>query len=308
MSVPISYKADAMPAWIGVDIGGTNLRGALLGPTGEILTGFRIKTAISDGAAVFQSRLKTEIIALINQAAAIGLKVQGVGLGIPGLIGSDGTIHTSVNLKVLEGVNPARNLSQELKLPVVAGNDANLIALGEAEYGAGRGFRSLVVITLGTGLGSGLILDGRLWSGSQGFAAEFGHFTVKHDGRHCPCGNRGCLEQYASAPALSRFGGGRSPEELSRMAESGEQYAMAAFNKLGYWLGLGLAGLANTLNLDAIVIGGGVSASFHLFAPAIQKEISGRSFPQMGQNVTILKASLGDDAGLIGAAQLARTI
>ncbi len=294
-----------LPGYIGVDIGGTNLRGALAGSTGEIVARFRLKSDIADGAAPFLDRLIAEVSSLIKAASGYGLQVQGVGVGIPGLIGTDGTIYSSVNLRPLEGLSLSRLLSDRLQLPVVSANDANLIALGEVWAGAGQGMQSAVVITIGTGLGSGLILDGRLWTGAGGFAAEFGHLTVEPEGLLCPCGNRGCLEQYVSAAALSRYGGGRTPEELALLAQAGDQAACAAFETIGYWLGTALAGLVNVLNLEGVIIGGGVSGGFNLFAPTLLRTIQQRAFPQIAEQMAVCQAALGDDAGLVGGALLA---
>lgn len=297
--------ADGSVGYIGVDIGGTNLRGALVSHDGVILERFKLKSAIHEGVDAFLRRLCDEVGYLLGAATSLQLQIKGVGVGVPGLIGADGMVHSSVNLSALEGKNLAQLMSQQLGVPVASANDANLIALGEAVSGAGQGMRSLVVVTIGTGLGSGLILDGRLWTGSGGFAAEFGHLTVDPEGLPCPCGNRGCLEQYVSAAALSRFGQGRSPEELARRAWSGDPEATTAFETLGYWLGTALAGLLNTLNLDGIVVGGGVSGGFELFAPALQRTLQQRTFRQIVRQVVVSKAALGDDAGLIGAARLA---
>ena len=296
---------DKMSGYIGVDIGGTNLRGALVQANGEILSRFRLKSAISNGAASFVRRLTEQIDMLEKEASRYGLQVQGVGIGIPGLIGTDGTIHSSVNLRPLEGMNLSRLLSERLQLPVVSANDANLIALGEVWAGAGQGMQSVVVVTIGTGLGSGLILDGRLWTGAGGFAAEFGHLTVEPEGLPCPCGNRGCLEQYVSAAALSRYGGGRTPEELALLALAGEPVACAAFEKIGYWLGTALAGLLNVLNLEGVIIGGGVSGGFDLFSPMLLRTMQQRAFPQIAGQLVVCQAALGDDAGLVGGALLA---
>lgn len=294
-----------LPGYIGVDIGGTNLRGALARSNGEIVSRFRLKSAIADGAAPFLDRLTEEVSNLIKAAPGNGLQVQGVGIGIPGLIGTDGTIHSSVNLRPLEGLNLSRLLSSRLQLPVISANDANLIALGEVWAGAGQGMQSAVVITIGTGLGSGLILDGKLWTGAGGFAAEFGHLTVEPEGLPCPCGNRGCLEQYVSAAALSRYGGGRTPEELALLAQAGDPAAVAAFEAIGYWLGTALAGLVNLLNLEGIIIGGGVSAGFDLFELMLRKTLQQRAFHQIFEQLTLCRAALGDDAGLVGGALLA---
>lgn len=296
---------NSVSGYIGVDIGGTNLRGALVLTSGEVVNRFRSKSSIADGAEPFLGRLAGSVIELIAGAEKHGVQVRGVGLGVPGLIGSDGMVHSSVNLRPLEGLNLSGLLSSRLHLPVVSGNDANLIAMGEAYAGAGRGMKSLVVITIGTGLGSGLILDGRLWAGAGGFAAELGHLTVEPEGIPCPCGNRGCLEQYVSATALSRYGEGRSPEELALQARAGEPAACAAFETIGYWLGTALAGLINTLNLDGVVIGGGVAEGYDLFAPVLYRTMNQRAFSRIVEQVTLCKSSLGDDAGLVGAALIA---
>lgn len=292
-------------AYIGIDIGGTNLRGALVGADGVIVSRFRTESAIAKGADPFLGRLELHVREMLATAGAASLEVTAVGMGIPGLIDRCGTIRSSVNMQPLEGVNLANSLSERIGLKVCCGNDANLIALGEARAGAGKGLSSLMVVTIGTGLGSGLILDGQLWNGAGGFASEFGHLTLEPDGRPCPCGNRGCLEQYVSAAALSRYGEGRTPEELAHAAQQGDQAALSAFERLGTHLGAGLASLLNLLNLEGIVIGGGVSASFDLIAPAIQRTMRSRSFPQISAGVELRKSLLGDDAGLLGGAMLA---
>ena len=162
------------------------------------------------------------------------------------------------------------------------------------------------MLTIGTGLGSGLILENRLWSGAGGFAAEFGHVTVEPDGLPCPCGNRGCLEQYVSASALVRHAGGGTPEGLAKMASAGDLAAKSAFDKTGKYLGIAVAGLLNSLNLELIVLGGGVSASFDMIKPAMMDEVNRRCFPAIASGVKCLPAMLGDDAGLVGAAMTAR--
>ncbi len=297
--------ANSDRAYIGIDIGGTNLRGALVNAEGVIVSRFRTESAIVHGAAPFLKRLELHIREMLAAACNASLEVAAVGMGIPGLIDRCGTIRSSVNMQPLDGVNLAQILSERIGLKVHCGNDANLIALGEARAGAGHGLSSLMVVTIGTGLGSGLILDGQLWNGSGGFAAEFGHLTLEPDGWPCPCGNRGCLEQYVSASALSRYGGGSTPEELARAAQRGDQTALLAFERMGECLGTGLASLLNLLNLEGIVIGGGVSASFDLMAPAIQRTLYTRTFPQISAGVQLRKSLLGDDAGLLGGAMLA---
>lgn len=290
---------------IGVDIGGTNLRGALIVSDGMVVKRFRTSSAIAEGYEAFFHRLLSEIETLREYAEGIGSPVRSIGMGIPGLIDSSGVILSSVNLLPLEGSNLRELLEQRLQLPVSCANDANLIALGEHCFGAGMGLRSLVVITIGTGLGSGLVLDGRLWEGARGLAAEIGHVTVEPDGLPCPCGNHGCLEQYVSASALIRLGGGLPPEELAQKARNGDVDARRCFDQTSGYLGIALAGLLNTLNLQGIIIGGGVSASYDLLLPGIRDTLHKRTFPQILEGVVVRQASLGDDAGLLGAASLA---
>lgn len=307
-------KADMERFFIGIDVGGTNLRCALVGTGGRILDRRRSASRIEEGLDAFCERLLSEIAALKDHAAQIGAAVEAIGMGVPGLIGRDGVVYSSVNMQPLNGSNLAACLEMRAGLPTVCGNDANLAALGEQRFGAGRGYSSCLVITIGTGLGSGLILDGRLWTGSGGFAAEFGHITVDPAGILCPCGNRGCLEQYASAGALLRFAREGIPEhsadplsaeKVAELAREGDAAALSAFERLGCWLGIGLASLINILNIQAVIVGGGVSASFDLLEPSLRRTIRQRSFPEICAGLVIEKAVLGDDAGLLGAAALA---
>ena len=303
---------------IGIDIGGTNLRLALIDSRGNILRRNRTDSAIAEGRAAFCDRLVACIDDLRSAAGSSNTAVVGIGAGVPGLIGRDGLVHSSVNMRALDGFNLAAFLEERTGVPSVCGNDANLIALGEQAFGAGRQFSSCLVITIGTGLGSGLILDGRLWTGSGGFAAEFGHVTVEPEGIPCSCGNRGCLEQYVSAGALVRFARELLPDELlagregildarmvADLARQGEGGAAAAFERMGHWLGIALASLINTLNPEAVIIGGGVAASFDLLLPSLAVEIGQRCFPQIASGCAIVKTELGDDAGLLGGAALA---
>jgi glucokinase len=308
-------KAEMERTFIGMDVGGTNLRCALVDSGGEILERRRCASRIEEGRDAFCERILAEIAALKEAAALRGTRAAAVGIGVPGLIGRDGVVHSSVNMRPLNGVNLSACIEAGTGLPTVCGNDANIIALGEQRFGAGRGFSSCVVITIGTGLGSGLILGDKLWTGCGGFAAEFGHIAVEPEGLVCPCGNRGCLEQYASAGALVRFASDRmsanadgplNAEQVAELARQGDGNALAAFDQLGYWLGIGLASLTNTLNIEAIIIGGGVSVSFDLLLPSLRRTIQQRCFPEIYSGLVIEKALLGDDAGLLGGAAMAR--
>lgn len=304
--------------YIGIDVGGTNLRFALVDAAGDIISRSRTVSGIEAGLDEFCGRLLAGVDEMRSVAASAGAKVAGIGTGVPGLIGRDGLIHSSVNMRPLDGFNLVDFLEARTGLPSVCGNDANIIALGEHAFGAGRQYSSFMMITIGTGLGSGLVLDNRLWAGANGFAAEFGHVTMEPEGIPCPCGNRGCLEQYVSAGALVRFAHELLPRELLLGPESltdahevavlalkGEAGALAAFERMGHWMGIALASLVNTLDLEAVIIGGGVAASFDLLLPAVAEELHRRCFLEPAAACRIVKAELGDDAGLLGGAVLA---
>jgi glucokinase len=302
---------------IAMDIGGTNLRFALVDGAGRFLRRSRTLSRIDLGLDAFCGRLLEGIEEMRQSAAMAGASVMGIGAGVPGLVGRGGGIHASVNMRPLDGFNLQLFLEQQTSLPAECANDANLIALGEFFHGAGRGQRSFVAVTLGTGVGSGLILDGRLWSGVGGFAAEFGHVTVEPEGRPCRCGNRGCLEQYASAGAIVRTAGellGRrlpegaaaplDAEQVARLARQGCEGALTAFEGAGRYLGIALASLFNTLNLEGAVICGGVASSLDLMLSPLISELEKRCFSQMFADLSIRAGELGDDAGLLGAAAL----
>jgi len=292
---------------IGVDIGGTNLRGALVNRLGEILCRQALATDIARGSSAFISRLLQMLERLRSGAAKEGMRAVAVGLGVPGLVASDGALGSSVNLLPLEGVNLARTVGLATGLPAVALNDANAAAVGEYRFGAAKAYRSSLTVTLGTGVGSGLILDGRLWTGADGAAGEFGHITVEPEGRSCGCGNRGCLEQYASATAIAAAlpGEARGAAGVACRAVKGDPQAVEVFEQAGRYLGIAAAGVVNLLNLEAIVLGGGVAASFELLAAPMHRELLARSFEIPGTRVKLLKAALGDDAGVLGAAAAA---
>jgi len=274
---------------------------------------------VDTGFAQFLGSLRKELTELTEGANGLGYSVESVGAGVPGLIDNDGTVLSSINLRPLEGRNIRNALEEISGMPVTVLNDANAAALGEARFGAGRGFSSLLHLTLGTGVGSGLLLGGVLWTGIDGVAAEYGHATVEPEGQPCPCGNRGCLEQYASATAIARLarervargeesilaevaGGNPDSSQVASAALAGDQVALACFATAGRYLGLAAATAVNLLNLEAIIIGGGVAESYDLFEGHMRSEIASRAFSVPAGRVKLLRGELGDDAGLLGAA------
>lgn len=307
--------------FIGIDLGGTNLRFALVDSGGRILHRVHDKTEIHEGKGALFSRLGKGIESLRRLAESEGETVAAVGAGVPGLIANDGFVHVSVNLPPLDGVNLRDEISDLTGLPTVIANDVNAIAWGEKAFGAGSPFASFLMVALGTGVGGGLVLDGRLWTGSDGVAGEFGHMTVEPEGIPCPCGNRGCLEQYASATAIANAArrlmteGGDAlsnlaPEDLSAesiaaAARAGDGSAVRLFAEAGRYLGIAAASVANLLNLEAVIVGGGVASSLDLLLEAMEREVRARAFPVPARRLRIIPAALGDDGGLLGSAALA---
>lgn len=307
---------------LGIDLGGTNCRGALLSADGRIVSSRRLATRSEDGLETLLDRLAGLVRELLETASALGGHPDVLGIGTPGIIAADGSVVTSPNLPPLNGIPLAERLRERLGLPVAVVNDANAIAWGEARFGAGRGFDSFLAVTLGTGVGGGLVLNRRLWAGVDGAAGEVGHLMVEPEGRPCGCGSRGCLEQYASATGIvktvrellaagqvSLLSGLPEKELDSRRvgeaARRGDAVARAALETAGRRLGQVFAGVANLLNLDGVVVSGGASESLDLMRPALEQELLSRAFAVPAHRLQIRRGEAGEDAGILGAALLA---
>ncbi len=309
-------------AVLGIDLGGTNCRGAVVDGAGEIGEIRRMPTRIEEGCQSFLQRLITFCEDFFQREQAQGRQVTAIGMGTPGVIAADGTITFSPNLLPLNGLPLAAQLKNALGRSVTIVNDANAIAWGEALFGAGRDFASFLAVTLGTGVGGGLVINGRLWEGMDGTAGEIGHFMVEPEGRVCGCGSRGCVEQYASASGIVRtvqehLTAGEASvlagpditkctsHSIAFAARGGDPVAIAAFAEAGRRLGQVLAGVTNLLNLEGVVITGGASESLDLMLPALQEEIARRAFAVPAQRLRVVRGALGDNAGILGAARLA---
>jgi glucokinase len=294
-----------MTVTAGFDLGGTHLKYGRVDEAGVLLH----KDKIATPATV------TDLMAGLGAVWA-DLKarspepVRAAGIGFPGIYDvRGGRIRQSPHCAGLDEFDLVPALSGVLDVPFVIDNDANLAALGEWTHGAGRGASSLVVLTIGTGVGAGIILDGRIWGGARGFAGEIGHVTLRPDGLECPCGNRGCMETEVSARAIRRryrdFSAdpaALAPEEIHRRAESGDKAARRAFTESGTWLGLGLSLLINVLNPEKILVGGGIMTAGHLLLDPAIAEAGRRSYRAAFEACSIGPTALGNDAGLIGAA------
>ncbi|MEW6732127.1 MAG: ROK family protein [Acidobacteriota bacterium] len=288
---------------ITVDLGGTNLRVARV-ESNKVVE--RLIVSTPRGAEAIVGTIADQAIALGGKTT-VGIAIAAPGAASPKL----GGLSKAPNLPELNGYPMATEVTRQTSLTCIVENDANAYAVGEAIYGAGRGMRSVVIYTLGTGVGGGIILDGKLWRGADGAAGEIGHVTIEENGRQCGCGARGCVEAYASATAMARlaqeYGSlAKSAREAYERATNGEEAARQAFARAGSALGIAIANIINILNPEGIVIGGGGSSAFSLLEPAIYQQIKIHAFPVAAANLKLVKCSLGNDAALLGAAALLR--
>ena len=311
---------------IGVDIGGTKVAGGVVDESGQILARARVETPSKDAQAA-----EDAIVAVVEKLRG-DFDIDAVGLGIAGFVDeARSRVYFSPNLPDWHNEPVRDDVSRRVGLPVVVENDANAAAWGENRFGAGREETDLVCVTVGTGIGGGIIVEDRLYRGRFGIGGEIGHMQVVADGRLCGCGQRGCWEQYASGNALVRDARERAAESrteasvLLRMGDGtpemitgrhvteaarlGDEVALAAFATVGHWLGQGLADLVAVLDPGRFIIGGGVSEAGDLvLRPAregFEALLTGREVRPVAQ---VVLAELGNDAGLVGAADLARLI
>lgn len=311
---------------IGVDIGGTHMRTALIDGHGKILKYQKTLTDISRGAKNTSGRLAEECKELMKAAAEYNGSVKAIGLGVAGKINrSQGLVVFSPNLPDMRNYPLAIELQEQTKVPVVIENDANLFGLGELWLGAGRDISNWVGVTLGTGVGGCLILDGQLWNGDDlGFAGEIGHTIIDPHGPMCVCGLKGCLEAHSSGRALVEgvktsvsgkkltsgplyelsITGRLSPTDVYQAAVQGNDTAIRLFQHMGWALGLAIGNLFTFLGIRHAIIGGGVSASWDLFIPALRKSLAEHCCMLDESSMAIARSSLGDHAALLGAARL----
>jgi glucokinase len=299
-----------MPEYsIGLDLGGTNLRAAAIDRAGHILDRRATAANPAAGREAMLGHMANAISELRDSCGVDGLA--GIGIGVPGFILlKEGIIRNSNNLACLEDFPIRAEIERRLGAHVILENDANAAALGEKWMGAGRDVDDLVLLTLGTGVGGGIISGGRVLQGFLGMAGELGHITVVPDGYPCGCGNQGCLEKHASASAITamagmlRLGEGLSAREVYDLATGGDPKAARIFVAVGQALGVALATLVNTFNFPLYLLSGGVLAAWDLFAPPMLAEVRRRSFAFRTTATRIEKATLGNEAGLFGAAFL----
>ncbi|HLO84314.1 MAG TPA: ROK family protein [Nostocaceae cyanobacterium] len=287
-------------AVIGIDLGGTAIKLGRFYQDGTCIQSLAVPTP----QPATPEAVVTAIVKAIAQIDPEN-KSLAIGVGTPGPVDTSGRIaKVAINLTGWQDVTLADWLEVKTGKPTILANDANCAGLGEAWLGAGRCFQNLILLTLGTGVGGAIILDGELFVGHQGAAGELGLITLNPNGPMCNSGNQGSLEQYLSIPAIRRRTG-KEPVEIGELAQAGNQAALQFWQEYGRDLGIGLTSLIYVLTPQAIIIGGGVSASFEFFFPAMKAEIEQRVLATSRLGLQILPAELGNSAGMVGAAKLA---
>jgi len=309
---------------IGIDVGGTKILGGVVDDSGSVLATARTDTPRQGG------RVLTQAIADIAKELLVDHDVTSIGVSAAGFVSSDRkTMLATPNIADWNGVNLDYELTDLIGLPVIIENDANAAAWGEAKFGAGRNQAHMMMLTVGTGIGGGIVVNGALYRGAFGIAAEFGHLRVVPDGHLCGCGARGCFEQYASGNALLRHAreainaspeiarnllsrgdgtvAGLTGSAITEAARDGDPVALAAFTTTGQWLGAGIASLSVILDPACVVIGGGVIEAGEILLKPTREALE-RTMPFAGKHPypQIIAAQLGNEAGLVGVADLAR--
>ena len=314
-----------MSLTIGIDVGGTKVLGGVVDEAGKVLTTARKDTPRQGGSAL------TQTIADVAKELLEQHSVASVGVSAAGFVSSDRkTMLATPNIADWNGVDLDNQLTKLIGLPVVIENDANAAAWGEAKFGAGKNQDHMMMLTVGTGIGGGIVVNGALYRGAFGIAAEFGHMRVVPEGHICGCGARGCFEQYASGNALLRHAreainaspevarnllsrgdgtvAGLTGQAITDAARDGDPVALAAFNTTGQWLGAGIASLTVLLDPACVVIGGGVIDAGEILLKPTRESLE-RNMPFAGKHPypQIIAAQLGNEAGLVGVADLARS-
>ena len=312
--------------YVGVDLGGTNIKFGIVSDKGEVSYKGVLSAQAHLGRDAVYGNMLEGVKQALHAAKVRKTKIAGIGAGSPGTVNQiTGKIEgSSPNIPQMVNANLRQWLAKPFGLPVCVDNDANVMALAESKFGAAKVFSNALCITVGTGIGGGIILDGKLFHGSNFAGAEFGHMTICYNGRRCNCGGIGCLEMYASAPAMVRdaqrlLRPDRKSvihklvqEDLDQLTtkilfqaeRKGDALAAGVINQACAYLGAGIASAVNLLNPEVVVIGGGVSQGGASFIRRIEREVKRRAFPSATRHLKVVRAKLGNDAGFIGAAIL----
>ena len=313
----MSTTSETPTSFIGINPSGPKIRAAIVSANGQVLE--RRETAMS------AAKLVEQVAHLVSELRTINPQISAVGLAIPGLVNRQtDRVIASRDLPSTVRETLHADLMQATGLRVELENDANAAAYGEYKIGAGRGSRDMFYVTIGEGIGGAIILDGKLWTGASGFAGEFGHITIDTEGIECECGNTGCLETIASGPSIVRRANERlyrdgtsslsklainknfTADDVAHEANNGDDFSLMMIERTGKFIGTGVASVLNLLNIERVVLGGGVMDAGDLILKPIIQEAKRRAFQPCFEATTIVAAALGVDAVLIGAAMLAR--
>jgi glucokinase len=303
---------------VGIDLGGTNLKAGIVDTGGKILHRLSVKTHSDADPQIISNQILELVAEIIRSAQVKAPDMIGIGLGSPGLVDKKGeTILFSPNLPRWRNIPIKRMVSERFSKPCVLENDANAAAWGEKWAGAGREAGSLVMLTLGTGVGGGIVIDNKLWRGANNVAAEIGHMVIQTDGPQCNCGNRGCVEVYASAtgmvrrfkellktgiPSLLKVSDEITAKMINDAALQGDKASLDVINETGRYLGIALVNIMHVLNPEMIVLAGGMIGSGELLMNPIRQVTTQRAFEASYKDTKIVFSQLGNDAGIIGAA------
>jgi glucokinase len=297
---------------VGIDLGGTFVKYALVAETGEILFDGKLPVGGKAKREDILDAVSLSIQKVIDFADAIPVQITGIGIGSPGIV-CDGIVQGGAdNLDRWANINISEIYSKAFNLPVLVDNDANVMGLGEAVYGAAKECTDVIFITVGTGIGGAIVANGELYGGYKNRGTEMGHVTIAFDGIDCNCGGRGCLEAYASTSALiQQFADatGLDAENVNghfvvEKFLAGEPAAVACMEKHTYYLGHGIAGFINTFAPQKVVIGGGISEAGQFYIDMIKKTALRLAMPDCAVNTDVVGAKLGNNAGCLGAASL----
>jgi len=311
---------------IGVDVGGTNVRMGIVSPDGKVLEKIQYPIDVSKKASALMEELLANLKDLTEKGLKESKQLIGIGIGIAGAIDmKSGIVKESPNIKDLKDFELKEFLEGKIPHPIIIENDANAFTLGEGWAGAAKGCRHYCGITLGTGVGGGIVVEGKILHGAEGMGGEVGHMVIDPEGPLCGCGGRGCLEVYASGTGITRMAleaietgegcgilkwvGGDlqsvTSEKVFEAAHSGDLGAQRVFHEMGRYLGLGLINLIHLFNPEKIVIGGKVSQAWEYFIGSVMETIQERAMEGPRRRVQIVKAECGDEAGILGAAYAA---
>ncbi len=304
--------------FLGIDIGGTDTKIGIVNGAGSILEKRSIKTESKDGPGQLADRVYIECQTLANCMKSSLNDIKAAGIGAPGVIDvKNGVVIFSPNLQEWKNAPVAEMFNKRLNMICALENDANVAAWGEKWAGAGKSIaaKSMVMITLGTGIGGGVIINDDIWHGRDNVAGEIGHMIIEVNGVKCGCGGFGCVEAYASATAVARRfkeaandGMDITAEDVYNKAAKGDELAAKIMRDTGAYLGVAIVNIMHILNPDVITIGGGMSAARTFLEPSILTEINKRAYKVAGERTKVVFAELGNDSGIIGAAGWARNI